>query len=433
MSFILYIVSPSHYDYNYIIYTILIFFVSVILFFCYLKKYNYFDFDTIFITAYFFSSFVYPAFIYPINSHQYFMFNYDFNENVITQSTSMSLLAIISYFLGRMKVFKSNAEKNNIIYIPYNNIITAVSFVFFVLYMFLGGYDYITSDYLEQKYNPIILYLFLIYFVLILVAIVVEFNNKLYISCENRKYECNYFLICLVLSILFIYLQLGSRTAPLQLILIIIGAYSILFKPIGILKYTVFIIFGFILMYIVSLYRGEGDILYITNIFDLALDLIINNRNLFLAVDYVSNNGINYGETMLGSLMAPFPFLQSVISDLGGVSIERMSSSYFFTYLTVGEIDGFGVGTHIVADLYLSFGILGVVILMFYLGKMMAFVYANIWNNVYVLYTYAIMISYSIFIVRAEFFVFLRYLLWGYVIIYFMLQVYRFCKYKAIL
>ena len=60
----LFVFSPRHYVYDFNLFCMLQYLLSTFLFFRAKKKKNYFDFDTIFLFAFFFVMFFYPVFIY---------------------------------------------------------------------------------------------------------------------------------------------------------------------------------------------------------------------------------------------------------------------------------------------------------------------------------------------------------------------------------
>ena len=73
---------------------------------------------------------------------------------------------------------------------------------------------------------------------------------------------------------------------------------------------------------------------------------------------------------------------------------------------------GYGLGTNIIADIYISFGLFGVILLMFLLGSFISYLKRHMNNNIYMFALYIIMISYSIYLVRAEFLFPIRLLVW---------------------
>jgi hypothetical protein len=98
----------------------------------------------------------------------------------------------------------------------------------------------------------------------------------------------------------------------------------------------------------------------------IGMDLIRTNRNLFQAYDYVQNNNITYGSTLSADFFGIVPLLAGFVEKVSGLTLT--TSSAFLTYLEFSVDAPFGVGSNMVGDLYLSFGIIGVMIFPFILG-----------------------------------------------------------------
>ena len=214
----------------------------------------------------------------------------------------------------------------------------------------------------------------------------------------------------------------GSRTIPIQIVLLILGLYTFLYKPFGLLKFLASISIGFIVLAVVGFLRAksnEGKEFYME---DAAMDLIINNRNSFLAVERVENYGINFGESMLSPILAPFPFSQSAVIGIFGLNEDDMRSALVFTKDTFGYVSSWGLGTNIMADVYISFGMVGVIIFFILLGYFVNFSMKKSHTSLPYLILYSIFISYAVYLARAEYFYFVRYFVWAYCIIIFSLK-----------
>jgi hypothetical protein len=151
------------------------------------------------------------------------------------------------------------------------------------------------------------------------------------------------------------------------------------------------------------------------------MDLIINNRNNFVAIEYVQDNGLTYGKSLLGNLLKIIPFLSGVVHNVFDLSIFETSSSMLLTAETLGEDFTLGLGTSILADLYLAFGLCGVICGFYILGRFVSYLENNLSSgSIYVMIAYATMISNSVFVVRSEFFYIIGKLVYAYVIFYIM-------------
>jgi oligosaccharide repeat unit polymerase len=385
------------------------------------KKDNYFDFDTIFLFAYFFLFFCYPVFIYPIDPTRLFMFKYDFNEDVINKSTALALAGIESYFIGSVFIKRNNYHSiptiiNANIYFTIAAVIyIIVNFVYYSLNPFSWYAEGGDAD--PSASHGIFGYIKVFGAVLVISAIISEFY---YIRSKNNTkwYKHNLFLWVFVLIYVVSFLRFGSRGTALQVFLVIVACISVLYDGMRFKTFLLLICLGALMLNIIMILRSRNVISFSANILDVMLDLIVCNRNTYLAVDYVNNYGVLI-PPILGTLFDVIPFLKSIFFGTLKISLYQQASTIFFSYLTMGNNMTFGVGSNIIASLYLSSGLCGVILGMFFLGYIIAYLRCkfNI-NSYYGSCAYLSMMSYAIFLVRADYFIFLRQLLWCLLLLY---------------
>lgn len=418
-SIFIFFFAPNHYEYRFNLFCVIQFVVSCIVFFLCKRKNNYFDFDSIFILSYFFVMFFYPVFLYPIDPVRFFAFQYDFNESVISKSTALSLLGIHAYFLGsvvyRPKQQKVLKEKR-----ISPQLFSILAIISFIIYISLGGYAELKGLYKGEISNSssIANYFYLFTCICIFAMLVVLFNNSFIVNKRRLNVRSlSYSSVLFVAFFVLLILTTGSRTIPLQIVLIFLGLYTYLYKNLKVLPTFIYLLLGGLLMFSIMIIRSS-DAVQINSFADIVMDLVVNNRNSFIAVDYVDEKGISYGVSMLSNILAPIPFLQQIIYNLFDINPDVGASSIIITRLTLGSSDSkLGLGTNIIADIYMAFGLWGVMIMMFGLGYFISYLLVMAKRNVYALTSYAIMISYAVFLVRAEYFFFLRALTWCLVII----------------
>ena len=424
-----YWMHPKVYSYEYNTYCLIHFFIATIFFFKYKKKKNYFDFDTIFLIAYFFTFFMYPVFIYPVDPYYFFIFNYGFNENVISQSTALSLLGSQMYMFGSITYGRRKMKKTFLHYYPVNSFIIC-SILFFLLFIFFGGYSYYKDLYAgnittQDIKNSGLAYMNMLFWIFLLVALSLEFNKMLCLD-RNKFQLSNVNKVLLIFIVIYIPLLLstGTRGVSMQTLLIILGLYSFYYKPVSLKKMIPLVCLGTLGMFFISSTRGGGTF-RIQSFMDMFMDLVINNRNTFVAVDYVQEHGVSYGVSMLGYILRTIPFAQGIVFRLFDVNPNETSSAMLLTVETLGENPSFGVGTNIIADLYLAFGAVGVIVFMFLGGYFVSMVQSNAESfRLNYIVMYAILLSLSIYTVRAEFFFSLYLLAWTAFILYFIKRCY---------
>jgi oligosaccharide repeat unit polymerase len=230
-----------------------------------------------------------------------------------------------------------------------------------------------------------------------------------------RKY------VFLVITILFIgiYLMSGSRNMPLGLMIILMVAFNEIERKIPSLFFLAMIFGGVVIFYFISTVRidsvssGLNVNEFLSNsagnsFFDFAKDLIINNRNLYVLVDFADTNGVTYGMTMLSSVLMLVPYAGTFVSESLGIPMDFLYVAGFNTYLEFGFGSTFGLGGNMVADIYLSFGFVGVLIAFTLLGLFMSKVIQQYQGNVKYFIIYCIMAGNSVFMNRESFLLPLR-------------------------
>ncbi len=423
-----YLLLPSsYYSYHLNIFVFVQYLISTVLFWKFKNKCNYFDFDVVFQLVFLFVMFIYPVFLYEYTPYSLSLFKYPFNENVISKASILALLGMHAYYLGSLS-FKENriiVDNENKEHGTLNNGILILLFtLIFFLFVITGGLSTFSALYGGGGGGSgITYYLLIILSALLSVSISISLykhqnmqlgNLSSFKLLRNLCYT-DQIMLLLVATFVVLMLLVGSRTYPIQFLLLLLGAYSQI-KSISLKQFLFLSTFGGILMFYVLVLRSGIDSSSVNyGLLDIFSDLIINNRNTYVAIDYVDRFGITWGESMLLSVCSPIPFLQSVVCNLFNLNPTDLSSSFLITKLSLGVDSNFdlGFGTNIIADLYIAFGLIGVIVGMFVLGYFISYLSANSRNNIYTKTGYLVLMSYSIYIVRAEYFVFLRMLIWS--------------------
>src|SRR5690606_9242059 len=149
--------------------------------------------------------------------------------------------------------------------------------------------------------------------------------------------------------------------------------YSIFVKPIKLRRLIPLILLGLIAMTFIanarvtrtSGFSGSNSLTGFIDrgvqnwnggsIIDLSRDFIVNNRNLYVSVDYVNQKGVNYGTTMGSELISIVPGLQSVSINYLGLDDQQLTTSRIINKLTLGENASWGIGTSLIGYIYMSF------------------------------------------------------------------------------
>lgn len=438
LSLFFYLIAPMHYSLNYCILLLSIFLFCSIFFLRKTKGVSYFNFHMLFLTSMLFVNFIYPVFLRPIDIAYFPVFNISFNENLITKATALVLLGTTSYMFGALSY--KNKKNNNIKIKENNNVLNnylkqfLIFFSYFLFFLFLlfvgdGFFKGIFSSYSKSSIYVLTIFLPVFYLTVIVYVLNMKGKKKMDIISYLRSYKTS--LIIILIVFIFTFLFVGDRGPVMDLIIIIIGLYTYLIRPLKLKSILPLMIFGMFTLTTISYTRTTDSkqsrsinhylgrvrsSMNMNSFFDLGMDLIINNRNLYVGMDYVDKYGINYGKTMVLYPLSIIPGLQGFVVKITDVDSQEFSTSQIITNDAFEEGEGWGLGTNLITDIYMAFGVLGVVILMFILGFMMQKLQQLFISKQTPKLTilYMIMLSMAIYLPRAEFLHPIRPLFWSY-------------------
>lgn len=422
IAFTCFYVAPGKFDLLFNIYCAIQYIISIVYYDSFIKKKNYLDFDSFFFISYFFVFFIYPVFIYPVDPECSIMFTFRFEHSLISKGTAMALLGSQMFLLGSIcchfKMQKIRINRIKHMCLPLN-FLHSITILLFILFISLGGYSYFKNLYSNggNATTGVFAYFLILFIAFFTISIVLEYNRiSMYKEISFLRKTDKFFLIFSFL-VAIILLSSGTRAIVLQILLSFAGLYSVYFKNVSFKKIAVIFFSGSIFMSYLSFIRVQnGEVA--EDFLDLFMDLIINSRSSYVALSYVDENGITWGRSMLGYLLKPIPFLQGFVCDVFNVSPNEITSSKIITVDALGDSPTLGLGTNIIADLYISFGIVGVCVFMYFLGYIVrkSYLLAKL-GSIYYMLLYTVLFSLSVYMVRSEFFYGLNIWLWGFCII----------------
>ena len=431
LSLFLCYVAPNEYSYHFCLLLHNIFICYNILYFIVYKNEGIICFQFMFAIGFYFTNFFYPIFWYSSEYTFFSLFSYSFNIDIISYATSVAFLAFCFYMLGVIccKNVRINIPKNNV-----NVVITDVKriaialFIVFLSFLCVGGFNYFAKQYQEGEMggegSAIIRYLNLLVNVLSILLSIFILRKNIFSLWWGR------IGLAILLLVIGGLLLAGSRTLPLALLLVLFVTFNDYRKKIPFFPFIICLFLGMCVMTFISFTRNldlsAPDYLTVGFVFFdsdalmiLGSDLIINNRNLYSLVDYADHNGYTYILTQLSVLLSPVPLLLGMVCMLFGINPMFVGSSSYNTYLALGNDPPLGLGTNAVADIYLSFGIIGVICCFFFLGFIIekSKRLSKMGNTNYTIIYYSL-VSSSIFMCRNHIFGEFRTIVWGILIIY---------------
>lgn len=429
-----YFTAPQIYSSVFIQFITLGFLTQAIYFIFKKSNGNYVNFYSIFYFSYFFVNFFYALILYPIDPNFFPIFTLDFNHNVINKSTALAWVVSSFIILGANTKLLNNKIKYNYFYS--HNKITQITGVLVVFFIAAVGRDFLSGNFTAQ--SVLSLYILQLVVCFFIVSSVAFFKNY------NYQYsKALYFFIAFIY--IFLFLAVGDRGPALSLLILILSMYSFYVKKIKILVIFPVLFFGSLLMYIIGVGR-VADISTGSNIFSRGLaglnmdledlyyvtsDLSGSSFTLYLGKDYVDENGVNFGVNLISDVIAVVPFFQGILNS--AVNFEIQTSPSFFTEIALGKNAAWGVGTNLISDVYISFGLIGCIILFYFLGVFVEYSRKKlIENNTFASnIIYFSLTSYALYLPRAGLFMPFKFIIWS-LIIYYLLRSFNIIKPKVI-
>ncbi|MEO0794214.1 MAG: O-antigen polysaccharide polymerase Wzy [Verrucomicrobiota bacterium] len=182
-------------------------------------------------------------------------------------------------------------------------------------------------------------------------------------------------------------LYVGDRGPILQMLMLYAGAYSIFFGRIRFWMFAGCIVLGVMTMAFIGRYRtsdagvsmeekieegkykmGESSWYHTT------AELGGSFRCVAASEMVVEERGYFWGLFKLNNFVSAVPFASRFMAPYFGALTSGLTSGQFLTAVIIGPNSTIGVGTTIIADIYLDFGYVGVIIMMGILGWGFAFV-----------------------------------------------------------
>ncbi|MCZ2085138.1 MAG: O-antigen polysaccharide polymerase Wzy family protein [Flavobacteriales bacterium] len=419
VSLVFYFESPDKYSLPFCTAVFGVFLVSSVLFLRKtFKNRNYFNFHIFFLLSIFFTNFAYPVFIYPTDPEYFSIFTFAFDHNIISQGTALSQLAVSSYILGVTLV---KLSKKNVDVIEYEYsfspglvkllhvlaVFFTLGFIGHVIYMFKFEPD-------EETLNTQI-----VNFCVIIFSIAILVNN------QNDKNELknnilfflkmNKMLLFCGAAIILFSLWFGDRGPAIEMFFIFMFIFVHYVSKIKLRVFIPMIIFGLFIMTMISYTRGGDSNLKSGSIgntlnqaseemgefgsfWNYGMDLIVNNRNLFVALEIGNNKELLYGKSYFPYLFAPIPGIPTVLTE----NILGEKPEYFATSTIITKYTGldWGVGSNAVGDIYMNFGTYGVVGIFFLFGIFIARLEFS--NSIYGLLSFTLIFALVIYYPRSS-------------------------------
>lgn len=438
-SIILYIIAPDHYDWNYCAICCLVFLTGVIFTIVpEIKKGVYFSFNTIFFFSYFWTSFAYPVLVYGTRTDRDNIINKALDWNLLSHTSALALLFISCYIIG----FSSNKEsfrrlnphklENAHLQVMRLSVPYSLFTISFVIYIALAIWGFLTDGNINMTKGQFVTD---IYFTLFAICLFVNvYNNR---HNQNRTFpvflKTNKYLIISSVLVFTVFIIFGDRMPAIRTILMVFAVYYFFWNKIKIRRLLLVGLCLLLLLFFVRQTRGTGRDFASGNVtmatveeaFDLEngllymfADLFFINRELCLGYEYAQTHELYYPQRILLVPLHPFPILPTIVSNaLWGVKpVDMDTGAKLNGVLDINyDIEGH-LGKHPAGDLLMSFGIIGMLLVAFFLGRVVGYIQTNCYSNIYMGICYIALMGWSLYLARADSLVLIRPL--GYAILF---------------
>lgn len=401
------------------------------------RKRGLLTFTFFFSVSFYFVNFVYPVIYYPINPY-FSLFAHSFNEKLISYCTAVAFFAYSSFSLGLYRYNSKHKElnlpcKSTTMFShrnPYNMILLLylIFLSVFIIFIWNGGLNFFshqfsgTSNSEDVESGYIFSLIQAIAYPLLIMVLLYPHKRKAIFVIP----------FCTILLVIFLVLFTGSRTFPMALLILIITFYSDNIKKIRLTTLFVGMIGGVLTLSIVGALRGGGGMIEMSSIksagdvvaskeadlFSFANELIINNRSLYSLIGYAQEHTYTYGLTLLGGILNVVPFLQSAFCSVTGIHPDFIGSATFNTFLESGHQRSQGLGTNAISDMYLAFGIIGVLMAFYYLGYIVSWLRNSKSKSLYYCIAYYILVSGAVYSCRSTILGNIKPIVWSMVIVW---------------
>lgn len=315
-------------------------------------------------------------------------------------------------------------------------IATVLYFIFNIRKILSGEYS---QEILEAEAGTMVLYsdmLFIITFVVLLAHILIK-------NIQNREvsfvqYNTQFGLVSLTCMIMYCLANVivGDRGPIIICLSIYFGAYFLISK--GVLNKTKVIFFISIAVLFFSVLgqirkddrqdrfqninASVSDVYNNNSIIPFTKELSASVTTLHHSVYYVPDkHPYLYWIFPIRYVGASIPFGDRLLFSIFPMPKRYVSSAFFVTWLIQGDYYTYGNGTSCNADLYLSFGVVGVLLGLWLWGLFICFLERKAYNrniSINLIIIYLFTCGYAVYVNRAYFLVFMNYCVFTIIINY---------------
>lgn len=164
---------------------------------------------------------------------------------------------------------------------------------------------------------------------------------------------------------------------------------------------------------------------------DMFEDYIPASMSIYMLMSWREEHGGNlyYPGKIFIAPFLPIPYIPSILSDLFyGVKQQGDLNSGVLTTQIRNRISHYsdsGVGTHVVGDVYVSWGIIGIILMFFYFGKLVGQSQLKCSDNIFYALIYITLTCDAVYMARATLFLDIRNIGFQFFLVFLLQQLYH--------
>lgn len=429
-SAILCLLAPESYSYGFC-WTCFLIFVAV----AYklikndIRHVNLVNFNLIYLFSFFFCTYAFPVFLLPMGETGYLYKSsvWGIEESAINICTALSTLAISVYACGYFKKFQFRETETvnleyNIILLDVLLVLVTVAFVISTI-MFMR----VNTDSIAMTDSP---FLLVIYYCLLIVSLIFACRNKSYSNSLCGIFKNNKLSIVTSFIIVLLMLFMGDRGPIISIGLIYLGVYSLYIRKIKMRTLLLLCLLGVFLISLIGMTRAGDSSLKTGGLsaFLSASKEITSGENqsiwlyfsdftnryieLYSGYYYKQHYGELYPAKIFSILVSPIPLLPNILSEMiYGKPFLDLSSVKAINGIVFTSRDGW-FGTHCVMDIFMSWGVLGIILFSYIQGLVFGYVASKCKTTILFSVLYIMLISKALYLPRAVFYEWYRPFVW---------------------
>lgn len=328
-----------------------------------------------------------------LGTYRTFYHDYLIDPTIVNKSAIISSMALFSILIGFTYKNRISVTKKNTIYVSKGGekVFFILNLVLFVIFLFTANKDYLSGGYGKTEIGVIANYV-QIYLISSFLGIIAYTTYQVK-RREFRKYNLIQFIklfglhnISLMIMYMGIVIITGDRGPVLQILISLFTSYILVTRKkiklifiLGMLMFGAFLITSLGFIREVSLTddftQKINEVGSMSNnssenqtISPYTIELARSIRPMHGAVSYVDNNALFFGKYQITQVIGIIPGVGTIFKKIFDLDKLDTSSAEFLTnYIENGNVTH-GLGTTCVADVYLDFGIFGVIILFILFG-----------------------------------------------------------------